>query len=101
MFNRRVVSFLILNITSVIVFGYLYYIFKKEDANGNVLSLGEEMWFSLLTQTTIGYSLDVPYNKMNRSIKIINISQLLSIFIITAIVMGIEDTIAVPMPMPL
>ncbi len=54
------------------------------------------LWFSLITQTTVGYSglvnertnQVVPWNKINyRTYKIINVTQLLSIFYISAILL--------------
>lgn len=72
----------------------LFFINNDYDASHDyVNSFLYYLWFSLITQTTVGYSglvnsktgLTVPWSKINyRSFKVINLLQLISIFSITA-----------------
>ena len=105
--------FIYYHLFAVIIFGLLYYIQDYFVANYSLLakkikiipedydaskdkvnSLIYYLWFSLITQTTVGYSgllnertgLSVPWNKIHyRSYKVINIIQLISIFVISGI----------------
>ena len=111
--NKKGKKFLYYHLLAVIYFGLLYYLqdyfitnysslakklkFIPEDYDASkdkVNSLLYYLWFSLITQTTVGYSgilnertgLSVPWSKLHyRTYKIINITQLLSIFYISAV----------------
>lgn len=111
--NRKGKKFFYYHLLAVIFFGVLYYLqdyfitnysslakklkFIPEDYDASkdkVNSLLYYLWFSLITQTTVGYSgilnertsLSVPWSKLHyRTYKIINITQLLSIFYISAV----------------
>jgi hypothetical protein len=111
--NKKGKNFLYYHLLAAIIFGLLYYLqdyfitnypilakklkFIPEDYDASkdkVNSLLYYLWFSLITQTTVGYSglvnertnEVVPWNKINyRTYKIINVTQLLSIFYISAI----------------
>ena len=111
--NKKGKHFLYYHLLAAIIFGLLYYIqdyfitkysllakklkFISEDYDASkdkVNSLLYYLWFSLVTQTTVGYSgilnvrtsLSVPWSKIHYiTYKIINISQLISIFVISAI----------------
>ena len=110
--NKKGKNFLYYHLLAVIIFGLLYYFqdyfitnysnlakklkFIPEDYDASkdkVNSLLYYLWFSLITQTTVGYSgilnertgLSVPWGKHPRTYKIINITQLISIFTISAI----------------
>lgn len=111
--NKKGKNFLYYHLLAVIIFGLLYYIqdffinnypllakrlkFIPEDYDAsqdianNILYY---LWFSLITQTTVGYSdiinektsQPLLWNKINyRTYKIINVTQLLSIFFISAV----------------
>lgn len=113
-FKKKILSntgkkYLLINFTSVIVFAILYYIndyfiinnselakklsFVKKDykvKDNKVNSIIYYIWFSLITQTTLGYSgilnekngLNVPFSKLEyNSYKFLNILQISSIFI--------------------
>jgi hypothetical protein len=111
--NKKGKNFLYYHLLAAIIFGLLYYLqdyfitnysslakklkFIPEDYDASkdkVNSLLYYLWFSLITQTTVGYSglviertnEVVPWNKINyRTYKIINLTQLISIFVISAI----------------
>lgn len=111
--NSKGRKFLYYNLLATIIFGLLYYIQdyfisnytsiakklkfipKNYDASKDkVNSLLYYLWFSLITQTTVGYSgllneridLSVPWSKLHyRTYKIVNIIQLISIFVINGI----------------
>lgn len=111
--NKKGKNFLYYHLLATIIFGLLYYlqdyfitnytslakklklISEDYDASkDNIDSLLYYLWFSLITQTTVGYTgllnehtgLSVPWSKIHyRSYKIINITQLISIFVISAI----------------
>jgi hypothetical protein len=111
--NKKGKTFLYYHLLAAIIFGLLYYLqdyfisnysslskklkFIPEDYDASkdkVNSLLYYLWFSLITQTTVGYSgilnertsLSVPWSKLHyRTYKIINITQLISIFVINAI----------------
>ena len=116
LFTKNGKKFLFFHILAVFVFAFLYYIqdyfitnnfelAKKlylvdkdihQSKDDEVNSFYYYFWFSLITQTTVGYSgilneksgQSIPFSKIHeRSYKIINISQLLSIFFITAFLM--------------
>lgn len=111
--NKKGKKFFYYHLLAAIIFGFLYYIqdffisnnpllAKKlkfipehydasKDKPNNILYY---LWFSLITQTTVGYSgilnersgMSVPWSKIHyRTYKIINITQLLSIFFISAV----------------
>lgn len=112
LFNKKGRNFIFYHLLAVIVFGLLYFIqdyfitnyseyAKKlklipEDYDASkdkVNSFLYYLWFSLITQTTVGYTgvlnehtgLSVPWSKIHyRTYKLINITQLVSIFIISA-----------------
>lgn len=111
--NKKGKNFFYYHLLAVIFFGLLYYLqdyfitnysklakklkFIPEDYDASkdkVNSLLYYLWFSLITQTTVGYSdlvnertnQVIYWNKINyRTYKIINITQLLSIFYISAV----------------
>jgi|TARA_R110002072_G_scaffold244302_1_gene403633 hypothetical protein len=102
-------KYLFINFTSVLLFAILYYIndyfiinnlefakklgFVKKDyklRDNKVNSIIYYIWFSLITQTTLGYTgilnektgLNVPFSKLEyNSYKFLNIMQISSIFI--------------------
>ena len=111
--NKKGKNFLYYHLLAVIIFGLLYYLqdffisnnpllAKKlkfipenydasKDKPNNILYY---LWLSLITQTTVGYSgilnersgMSIPWSKLHyRTYKIINITQLISIFLITAL----------------
>ena len=101
------------NLLAVIIFGLLYYIQDFFISNYPLLAkklkfipqdydaskdkpndLGYYLWFSLLTQSTVGYSgllnertgIAMPWNKIHyRTYKVINIFQLFSILLVALI----------------
>jgi hypothetical protein len=111
--NKKGKKFFYYHLLAVIFFGLLYYlqdyfitnypILAKKlkiipehyDASNDIVNnIFYYLWFSLITQSTVGYSglvnertnEVVPWNKINyRTYKIINITQLLSIFYISAV----------------
>lgn len=111
--NKKGKKFIYYHLLGVILFGLLYYfqdyfisnyptLAKKlkfipenyDTSNDKTDSILYYLWFSLVTQTTVGYSgllnektdLIVPWSKIKyRTYKIINITQLLSIFYISAL----------------
>ena len=111
--NKKGKNFLYYHLLAAIIFGLLYYIqdyfisnysslakklkFISEDYDASkdkANTLLYYLWFSLITQTTVGYTgvlnertgLSVPWSKIHyRTYKIINITQLLSIFYISAV----------------
>ena len=102
-------KYLIINLSSVIIFAILYFLndyfiinnpelaiklgFVKKDYKVNdnkVNGLIYYIWFSLITQTTLGYTgilneetgLNIPFSKLDyNSYKLLNILQIISIFI--------------------
>ena len=113
--NKKGKNFLYYHLLAAIIFGLLYYLqdyfitnysslakklkFISEDYDASHDKTNEllyYLWFSLITQTTVGYSgilneksgTSVPWSKLHyRTYKIINITQLLSIFVISAILL--------------
>lgn len=111
--NKKGRNFLYYHLLAIIIFGLLYYIqdyfisnysplAKKlklipenyDASKDKVNDLLYYLWFSLITQTTVGYSgilnektgALVPWSKLHyRTYKVINITQLISIFLITAV----------------
>ena len=111
--RKKSKQFVYYHILAVILFGLLYYfqdffisnyptlakklkfIPENYDASKDTTdSISYYLWFSLVTQTTVGYSgllnekhdRPVPWSKINyRTYKIINTTQLLSIFYIGAL----------------
>lgn len=111
--NKKGKKFVYYHLLAVILFGLLYYfqdffisnypalakklkfIPENYDASKDKPdSILYYLWFSLVTQTTVGYAgllnertgLSIPWSKINyRTYKIINIAQLLSIFYISAL----------------
>jgi len=111
--NKKGKKFFYYHLLAVIIFGLLYYLqdyfitnypilakklkFIPEDYDASkdkANSLLYYLWFSLITQTTVGYTgilnertgLTVPWSNIHyRTYKIFNITQLLSIFYISAI----------------
>jgi len=111
--NKKGNNFLYYHLLAAIIFGLLYYLqdyfitnysslakklkFIPEDYDASkdkANTLLYYLWFSLITQTTVGYTgvlnertgLSVPWSKIHyRTYKIINITQLLSIFYISAV----------------
>ena len=111
--NKKGKNFLYYHLLAVIIFGLLYYL--QDYFISNYTSLAKKLkfipehydaskdkensllyylWFSLITQTTVGYSgiinertgISVPWNKIHyRTYKVINIIQLISIFVISSI----------------
>jgi len=112
--NRKGKKFFYYHLLAILIFGILYYLQDYFITNYPILAkklkiISEDydashdkvndilyyLWFSLITQTTVGYSglinertsKVVPWNKINyRTYKVINIIQLLSIFYISALV---------------
>lgn len=103
-------KYLIINLSSVIIFALLYYLndifiinniklakkfkFIDKNYNENKKEIANTflyyLWFSLITQTTLGYTglinektnLNVPFSKIKyNSFKFLNILQIISIFI--------------------
>ena len=111
--NKKGKKFFYYHLLAVIFFGLLYYLQDYFITNYSILAkklkiIPEDydashdivnnifyyLWFSLITQTTVGYSglvnertnEVVPWNKINyKTYKIINVTQLLSIFYISAV----------------
>ena len=111
--NKKGKNFLYYHMLSAIIFALLYYIedyfitnysslakklnFISKDYDSSkdeVNTLLYYLWFSFITQTTVGYGgvlnektgRSVPWSKIHyRPYKVINITQLISIFVITAI----------------
>jgi len=109
--SKKGKKFFYYHLLAILIFGILYYLQDYFITNYSILakklkiipedydaSLDEVddifyyLWFSLITQTTVGYSglvnertsKVVPWNKINyRTYKVINIIQLLSIFYIS------------------
>lgn len=83
------------NLFAVLFFGILYFVCsiwelerdKRESETGKSIGFFYWIWFSLVTQTTVGYSIweDPSYGEVKtnyNTFKIINIAQLISIFVI-------------------
>jgi len=111
--NRKGKKFFYYHLLAVIFFGVLYYLqdyfitnypklakklkFIPEDYDASKDkpdSIIYYLWFSLITQTTVGYSgllnertgTLVPWSKIHyRTYKVINITQLISVFYISAL----------------
>ena len=104
--SKKGVMFFKYHVISILLFSFLYYIQDKfldrYPELSKKLRLGEStpptnnffywLWFSAITQTTIGYngpasqagaSIDFSKNK-NKLFKLLNITQIFSIFLITA-----------------
>lgn len=90
-------NYLFLNLLSVIIFTLLYSFYPREEneqtenIHANFFSkLIYCFWFSLVTQTTVGYGdirkngKSIYFNEASFYFKIINILQLLSVFFIAA-----------------
>jgi hypothetical protein len=86
-------SFLLLNFASVLLFAILYKaVSRYEHVHSDAAKKGEEpknsvgdnLWFSLITQSTVGYGSSA-YQDMSMLKKVINMVQLLSIFVIAAL----------------
>ena len=113
LFTKKGYKFILYHLIATLIFAVLYYIqdyfitnnFElakkiylveenyKQPENDSVNSFIYYLWFSLITQTTVGYSWilnektgqSIPFSQIHeRTYKIINIAQLLSIFYITA-----------------
>jgi hypothetical protein len=88
-FFKKTKYFLFYNLLAVLFFGGLYY-FLQDDEMSFVhdihkkkrYSMQDCMYFSLITQTTVGYGDKATYSE---SAKIANMMQLLSIFLISAL----------------
>lgn len=105
-------KYLLINFLSVIIFGILYFLnnyfiinniqlakkigfieknykFTNDKSNDKSNDLLYYIWFSLITQTTLGYTglinektgINIPFSKGFNSFKILNILQISSIFI--------------------
>lgn len=84
--NERTTTFFILQTCITVIFGFLYYLavwydisvlgIKMEDDNMQ-LDLFETMHFSLITQTTVGYS--GGYEQLTTTGRVINFLQLFSL----------------------
>ena len=115
LFNNKGIYYILTNFLIVIIFAILYYIqdffitknieFSKQvgildknynennNENSEIKSLLYYFWFSLVTQTTVGYGTiinsngkQIPFIKIEYiPFKILNILQLISIFVIAAI----------------
>lgn len=90
-FFKKTKYFLFYNLLAVLFFGVLYYFLQDDDEMSYVPNIHKKkrysmldcMYFSLITQTTVGYE-DHGGIRLER-IKIANIMQLLSIFFISAL----------------
>ena len=111
--NKKGKKFIYYHLLATIIFGLLYYLqdyfisnysslakklkFISEDYDASkdkANTLLYYLWFSLLTQSTVGYSgllnertgIAMPWNKIHyRTYKVINIFQLLSILLVSLI----------------
>lgn len=91
--EKRTVTFIILQLTMTIVFTILYYIAilfddyvygikpGKEYLQADILSV---LYFSLITQTTVGYTGGLEY--LSSSTKVINFLHLLSMLVVVTII---------------
>lgn len=112
-FSNKSKKYLLINFLSVITFGILYFLndyfitnnielakkigFLKKDYKSNndkSNTLLYYIWFSLITQSTLGYTgllnertgINIPFSKISyNSFKILNILQITSIFIYASI----------------
>ena len=96
LFSKTARQFLTLNLLSVVVFAILYELVsrygdlrnKASDARrgGDELkdSFGNNLWFSLITQSTVGYG-SPAYEDMPTLKKGVNMLQMSSIFLMAAI----------------
>ncbi len=82
----KVALFLTVNAVLVVSFGLAYYIAARTygDQAEKKRSISDHLWFSLLTQTSVGYGYDPD---MTGIIKIINSVQLITIFFTAAFAM--------------
>ena len=85
--------FLLLNTVSVLCFAVLYkavsryeYVYSDASKKGEESrdTMGDHLWFSLITQSTVGYG-SPAYQDMSMLKKVINMMQLVSIFAIAAL----------------
>jgi len=81
---RKIALFMTVSVVSTAVFGLMYYFVARIHGNDSEKkkSLPDHLWFSLLTQTTVGYGYDTD---MTGIMKAINGVQLLNLFLVTAI----------------
>ena len=92
-FSKHARKFMVLNLAAVLLFALLYKLTDEyEYAYGDVSkkgertkdSLGNHLWFSLITQSTVGYGSPL-YQNMPMFKKCINMLQLSSIFVIAGL----------------
>lgn len=81
---RKIALFMTASVVSTAVFGLIYYFIARTrgSASEKKKSLPDHLWFSLLTQTTVGYAYDPD---MTGITKIVNGVQLLNLFLVTAL----------------
>ena len=89
-FFKKTKYFLIYHLSAILVFGILYYYvqndsemaFASDIYKKKKYSMQDCMYFSLITQTTVGYGDIISYSE---NAKIVNMIQLISIFFISAL----------------
>jgi hypothetical protein len=81
---RKIALFMTASVVSTAVFGLMYYFIARThgSASEKKKSLPDHLWFSLLTQTTVGYGYDTG---MTGILKVINGVQLMNLFLVTAL----------------
>lgn len=103
--NKKIL-YIIINIILILTFGFCYWIidvlshkykffskfFNKIDKKKPHNTLSYYLWFSLMTQTTVGYrgmknyeNIELEFNKQFNIIKIINTIQLVTIILVPLI----------------
>ena len=86
------IKFIYYNLFSVILFAILYFVqnINQKESETDISVFLYYLWFSLITQTTIGYGglkedgKSVPWIETTYLFKTFNILQLLSIFLISS-----------------
>lgn len=78
-----VLLFFSLNISCAIVFAVLYYLFARVNEIEKKRTFVDELYYAMLTQTTIGYS-SGDFNALSNRRKIFNLFQMFSLFVIPA-----------------
>lgn len=83
--SRRVLTFVLMNFGLVFVFACLYSVAEHVEGAPIRRTFGDNLRFSLVTQTTVGYDHGMP--KMGKWYKIVNTVQLCSIFFASAVML--------------